>query len=520
MSARPFGFRHEPGSSPGPGNVAPLRTEQYVEGELEVDGAIPPALEGLLVRNGPNPAFGRDAAVERAGVGHDPERPRGSRAVEDLPFADPPFDDLPVDRASTAAWCWGDGMLHAIELVRGRAVAYRNRWVRTRKLAESLQFAPPRGPRDPIDGPANANVVWHGGRLLAMGGSGLPYRLSTSLETQCVEDFDADLTSPMGAHPRTDPDSGGLVFIGDDRFGPPYLRYHELDAQGVLVHTAELDTPLPACHCDFAVTATRIVLFDLPLLVDEAAWGTEVPAPARWDPAAGARLGVLNRGARGSAVRWLAIDPCHVSHVMNAYDDGESIVIDLCRYERPLPSQPYGHCGAPGIDPHVRGLEETPRGLAAIANRDPRPERWQLDGDLRALTVTQLDDRRVELPRVDSAVVGRRHRYAYCAQLGEPERPHELTGLVRYDFQRDEAGYFDPGPGCQPGEPVFVRAPDGHADDEGWVLCIVYDPSRAASDLVVLDATRFTGPPEAVVHLPGRVPAGLHGNWMAAERYR
>ena len=51
-----------------------------------------------------------------------------------------------------------------------------------------------------------------------------------------------------------------------------------------------------------------------------------------------------------------------------------------------------------------------------------------------------------------------------------------------------------------------MRAADGRAEDEGWVLSVVYDAARDASDLVILDATSFAGPPVATVHLPARVP--------------
>ncbi len=61
---------------------------------------------------------------------------------------------------------------------------------------------------------------------------------------------------------------------------------------------------------------------------------------------------------------------------------------------------------------------------------------------------------------------------------------------------------------------MFVRAGDGRAEDEGWVLSVVYDAERDASDLVILDATSFAGPPVATVHLPARVPFGFHGSWV------
>ena len=89
-----------------------------------------------------------------------------------------------------------------------------------------------------------------------------------------------------------------------------------------------------------------------------------------------------------------------------------------------------------------------------------------------------------------------------------------FEGLVKYDLTRDESERFDPGPDRSPGEPVFVRAADGAGEDEGWVLSVVYDAARDASDLVILDATSFAGPPVATVHLPARVPFGFHGSWV------
>ena len=73
-----------------------------------------------------------------------------------------------VPDPATYHWFTGDGMVHAIELRDGQAISYRNRWVRTRKLAAEVGTRPPRGPVEPIDGPANTHVVWHAGRLLAL----------------------------------------------------------------------------------------------------------------------------------------------------------------------------------------------------------------------------------------------------------------------------------------------------------------------------------------------------------------
>ena len=442
------------------GNFAPVGVELTVEQPLPVDGAIPPALEGMLLRNGPN-----------AAVPPDPARYH---------------------------WFSGDGMVHAIELREGRAVSYRNRWVRTRKLSGEIGTPAPRGPIEPIDGPANTHVIAHGGRILALVESGFPHRLSPELATLCIEDFSGMLTSPMTAHPHADPETGALAFFGYDLFGPPYLRYHELDHLGALVHSTEVEIPRPTMQHDFGVTASRVAFLDLPVVFDIDLATDGVELPFRWSPQAGARIGVLGRGGDGNHVQWVGIDPCYVFHIVNAYDDGPVVVLDVCRYEKTF-------------DTGEGGL------LGSVL---PTLQRWRVDPGSGRVEMTAVDDRHVEFPRIDDSLAGRPYRYGYCTEIVRDAGTDSFAGLIRYDMMKDEAVHHDFGEGMEPGEPVFVRAPDGRADDEGWVLTVVYDATRDASDLVILDASSFGGAPEAVIHLPARVPFGFHGSWVPAASYR
>jgi len=50
----------------------------------------------------------------------------------------------------------------------------------------------------------------------------------------------------------------------------------------------------------------------------------------------------------------------------------------------------------------------------------------------------------------------------------------------------------------------------------------VYDATRDASDIYVLDASSLGRKPQAVIHLPESValPFRSHGTWIAADRYR
>jgi carotenoid cleavage dioxygenase len=247
---------------------------------------------------------------------------------------------------------------------------------------------------------------------------------------------------------------------------------------------------------DFGVSATRAVFLDLPVVFDLELAAEGRSLPYRWMPEAGARVGVMPRSGGNADITWIGIDPVYVFHVLNCYDSGEDVVImDVLRYDRAFDT-------APGD---------------VIASDLPVLARWTIDVTRRRITEQHLDDVNAEFPRIDDAVAGLPHRYGYCTRLGANPQDPTFEGLIKYDLVRDEATRYDPGEHRSPGEAVFVRAGDGHGEDEGWVLSVVYDATRDASDLVILDATSFAGPPVATVHLPARVPFGFHGSWVASD---
>jgi carotenoid cleavage dioxygenase len=437
------------------GNFAPVWEERTETHDLEVTGAIPPELDGRLLRNGPNP-------------------PK-------LPMNDEDYH-----------WFSGAGMIHAITLKAGRATGYRNRWVRTRALAALLDTPVPKGPNEPIHGPANTHVIHHNGHTMALVESGLPHVLSPELDRARTFDFDGGLGSPMTAHPKVDPATGELVFFGYDTLGPPFLRYHVVEASGALVHSEPVTLPRAVMMHDFAVTDSRVVFMDLPVIFDLNLALQGRPLPFHWDAEGGARLGVMPRRGRDAEVVWIDMDPNYVFHVMNAFDDGHQIVMDVLRYDRAFDT-------APG---------------EAIATGLPALTRWRVDPVARRVLEAPLDDTPVEFPRIADTHAGRPYRYGYATILGQnPEEP-SFPGLVQYDLERDRSVRFDPGEHRSVSEPVFVPSAEGRNEDEGWVLAVVYDATTHLSDLVILDATSFAGPPVATVHLGARIPFGFHGSWV------
>lgn len=435
------------------GNYGPVG-EEITAIDLPVSGHIPRALNGRYLRNGPNP--------------------------------------IPVPEG-LHHWFLGDGMLHGIELSDGKANWYRNRWVRTSSLAERRDFKDAGGPPDVSFGgnPANTNVVAHAGRILALCEAGLPYQVSPQLETVGRYDFEGKLKTRFTAHPKFDPETGEMLFFGYSPL-PPFLTYHVVDAAGKLTRSEDIEIKGPSMVHDFSTTRNYVIFFDLPVVFDPAALKPG-SLPYRWRPEYGARVGVMPRGGGNAETRWFEIENCYVFHPMNAYEDGDRVIVDVVRYD--------AMCS---------------RSFEGPFDEDaPRLDRWTIDlagGNVREET---LDDRPLEFPRVDDRVNGLKHRYGYGAQLGGAYDGVDMSGiLVKHDLENQTSEPHDFGPGRAVGEGVFIEeAPDAR-EDQGWVMTMVYDGDRDASDLAILRADAFDQEPVAVVHLPKRVPFGFHGNWV------
>ncbi|HKN50881.1 MAG TPA: carotenoid oxygenase family protein [Amycolatopsis sp.] len=376
----------------------------------------------------------------------------------------------PNPRQDSAHWFTGDGMVHGVRLETGRAAWYRNRWVRTESFdqPESVLYNED-GTRNLRNSVANTHVVNHSGRTLALVESSLPYEITNELETVGAYDFDGELADSMTAHPKICPATGELHFFGYGNISAPHVSYYRADAEGKLVVKQPIDVPGLTMMHDFALTAEHVVFFDLPVVFDVASLGRGMPY--HWDANYGARLGVLRRDDPAAGVRWLEIEPCYAFHTLNAFDAGGRIVVYVVRYD---------HLWWPGHD-------DVPGKLW----------RWTLDPATGRVTEEQVDERPGEFPRIDDRLATTDARFGHVTSEGV---------LRRHDLHTGSATQHVFAPGHIPGEAVFAPG--------GWLLTYVYDATSDRSDLVVLDAENLAAPPVATVHLPQRVPAGFHGNWL------
>ena len=87
-----------------------------------------------------------------------------------------------------------------------------------------------------------------------------------------------------------------------------------------------------------------------------------------------------------------------------------------------------------------------------------------------------------------------------------------IDNLVKLDLERGTASSWHE-EGCYPGEPVFVAAPEAANEDDGVILSVVLDVRKAASFLLILDASTFRELARA--EAPHHIPFGFHGNYFA-----
>jgi carotenoid cleavage dioxygenase len=299
----------------------------------------------------------------------------------------------------------------------------------------------------------------------------------------------------MCAHPKIDPIWDELCWF---RYSaePPYLVYGVVSPRGQISRTVPIDIPRPVVMHDFAVTDQHVVFFDSPAVINPAAAATGAPM-VRWEPEHGTRIGVMSRDGEHDRVRWFPVENRYAMHFLNAYTDGDAIVVDYVHRPTFELANAAGIGGSPRLH---RSVIELGRGIVSDEMLDSTP---------------------VDMPRIDERRAGLTYRYGYMAAVTHSDGRPDGVGfdtLLRYDVRTNAVVHHRFADGVIVGEPQFVPRPDSLTEGDGWILAFTYDVVHDRSELVVIDAEDFAARPVASVQLPRRVPAGLHGTWLPAHQ--
>jgi len=459
-------------------------------------GTIPAELEGTLYRNGP----GR---LERGGhwVHH-------------------PFD--------------GDGMITALRFAGGKA-ELRNRFVRTEgfeteEAAGKFLYRGVFGTQKPggvaanafdlrLKNIANTHVVRLGDQLLALWEAAEPHALDPdSLETRGLSLLDGVLKKgeAFSAHPRFDPGHHGaprMVTFGVKTGPRSTIRLMEFAVEDDAASGVKAGQLLSerrdsfggfAFLHDFAITPNWAVFLQNAIAFNPLPYVAGRKGAAQClqsQPGGQAKFWLIPRdgGAfAGQKPRIIDAPDGFVFHHLNAWEEGDAVVVESIFYAD-FPSI------GPDDDFRSVNFELLPEGLL---------EQCRINLSDGSVSTQRLSERCCEFAMVNPEREGLPCRFAWMAVTERETGNDPLQAIKKLDLQSGERQLWSAAPRGFVSEPLMVPRPGSSTEDDGWVLCLVWNGARCASDLVILDAASLAE--VAVLELPLAVPHGLHGSWAPA----
>jgi carotenoid cleavage dioxygenase len=464
----------------------PQTTEWHAEDLTVVAGEIPTDLDGMYLRNTENPLHPALKSYH-------------------------PFD--------------GDAMVHLVGFRDGKAF-YRNRFVRTEAfeaentaggplwpgLAESPSLAKVNhgwGARTLLKDASSTDVVVHRGvALTSFYQCGDLYRIDPYTgATLGRADFNGAFPSDWGvsAHPKIDDRTGEMLFFNYSKQAP-YLHYGVVDENNDLVHYTDVPLPGPRLPHDMAFTRNYVILNDFPLFWEPELLKRDVHV-ARFHPDMPSRLAVLPRRGGPADIRWFEADPTFVLHFVNAYEDGDEIVLDGFFQGDPEPA-----------DTGTGTRWQRAFRFLALDRMQTRLHRWRLN--LRTGTASEetLSDTVSEFGVINAAHAGEPYRYSYAA-IGKPGW-FLFDGLVRHDVKTGAEQRFGFGDGVYGSETAMAPRVGSRGEDDGYLVTLTTDMNADASFCLVFDAGRLDDGPVCKLQLPERISSGTHSTWVAGSALR
>ncbi|NQX89175.1 MAG: carotenoid oxygenase family protein [Halioglobus sp.] len=414
----------------------------------------------------------------------------------------------------------GDGMINAVTITGGR-IHYKNRYVRTPKYVNetAAQRILYRGVGTQIPGgilknmfrtpgnAANTSVILHGGKLLALWEGGKPWELHpATLDTIGEYTFEGGLSArqPFAAHSRLEPHSGVLYNFGVFGVPKPKLHFYKIDQDGSLVsNVSQYVGDYAMCH-DFAITGKHAVFLLCPAFMRRPfkfLFGlNSVFESIDFDPSKKTKIIVLDLET-AKLVRDFELDAFFGFHLGNAFAQGNEITVDaLCVDTMDV----------------MGGLADVfaERGDNFTFQEDgARLNRFTLDLQTGRVSRAPVPDSLAgEFPVWRPSLMGQENRYTWLGTIIENGTPYWFNAYQKIDHQSGELKIHDFGEGRFTSEANFVPRKGGTAEDDGYLLSIVYNYARKKSEIVILDASAMQQE-LAVIPLDHHVPFGFHGGF-------
>jgi carotenoid cleavage dioxygenase len=458
-------------------------SREYEVIEPEIEGELPEDLAGVYIRNTENPLH------EALGRYH-------------------PFD--------------GDGMLHSLYINAGH-VEYRNRYIRTDGFEAELQAGEPLwgglrehpkrskregwGARTRLKDSSSTDVVIHNGiAATSFYQCGDIYEMDPrSLAHRGKANWTQGVTPGWGvsAHTKVDEATGEMLFFNYSKEAP-YMHYGVVDSAGKLAHYIPIELPGPRLPHDMAFTDQYAILNDLPLFWDPEALKHDAHA-VRFFPELPSRFGIVPRRGQSNQVRWFDAKPTYVLHWINAYEEGDEVILD-------------GYTQDPKRGVRTKGL---PEGLAPFAMLDinavgAHAYRWRFNLRTGEVKEGPLEEGISEFGMINPAFAGKPYQYTW----GMTAKPgwFLFDGMMRLNVQTGAVQRYQFPEGIYASESPMAPRLGSQSEDDGYVLTFTTDMNSDSSACQIFAAHDISKGPVASIKLPQRICVGTHSYWAGIDK--
>ena len=243
----------------------------------------------------------------------------------------------------------------------------------------------------------------------------------------------------------------------------------------------------------FIIAAGPLTVVPIQLLF----WRKSYIENHHWRPEEGATIHVIEK-ASGKLKAKFKTDPFFCFHHINAWEQGDELIMDLNAYDDASIIQKY----------YLHELEQPDLELPFGTVR-----RFKMNLKNKKISSEIISDACIELPRIDYNRYNTlsAYRYTYGVSL-HPNQPKGFyNSLVKIDTHNGHAHYWHEDD-CYPGEPFFQPSTGSKNDEDGILISIVLNAAKATSFLLMLDATNMQEIARAT--LPEPIVYGFHGEFF------
>ncbi|MBX9732007.1 MAG: carotenoid oxygenase family protein, partial [Sphingomonas sp.] len=302
----------------------------------------------------------------------------------------------------------------------------------------------------------------------------------------------------ISAHPKVDERTGELMFFNYSKHAP-FMHYGVVDRDERLVHYIPVPLPGPRLPHDMIFSENWSILNDLPMFWDQELLKRDIHA-ARLHDGLPSRFALIPRHGSPQDIRWFDAQPTYILHFLNAYEEGDEVVMDAYFQDNPQPAplpneDGYGHMMA-YVDEH---------------SFQPKLHRWRFNLADGTTKEERLDDRILEFGMINQQVAGRKHRYVYSTTT----KPgwFLFNGFVKHDLDTRESWSLMLEEGRYASEAPFAPRIGNIAEDDGYLVSFITDENRGTSECVLIDARNIEAGPVCRIALPHKISSGTHSWW-------